>query len=78
MNTENCVTYKTEGGRCKICDPCAIILMTEELPLVQIFDREGNRTDCGQYRTLAEVGAALSGALKGERLTMRGREMPND
>lgn len=77
MKTENCVTYKTPNGTCKVCDPCAIVLMTDNLPLVQIFDGEGNRTDCGQYRTLADAGAALSKALNGEKLTMCGREMPN-
>jgi hypothetical protein len=44
--------------------------MTDELPLVQIFDREGNRTDCGQYRTMQEVSDVLARALKGEKLTM--------
>jgi hypothetical protein len=82
MKTENCITYSihengVKTGTAKVCDPCAIILMTDELPLVQIFDGEGNRTDCGQYRTIAEVGAALAKSLKGEKLTMCGREMPN-
>jgi hypothetical protein len=59
-------------------DPVAIVLMTEDLPLVQIFDGEGNRTDCGQYRTLAEVSESLAKSLNGEKLTMCGRKMPNE
>lgn len=70
MKTENCVTYKTPNGTCKVCDPCAIVLMTDNMPLILLFDNEGNQIDCGQCRTLAEVGVALSKALNSKKLTM--------
>ena len=70
MKTENCVTYQTPNGKCRIWEPCAIVMMTDSLPLVQIFDGEGNRIDCGQYKTFSEAADALTRAvIKGEKLT---------
>ena len=78
VQCRDCVTYtirKSDGTpeTVKMCDPCAIITMTENLPLVQIFDCYGHCVDCGQYHTLSEVGEALAKSLKGVNLTMCGR-----
>ena len=59
MNTKNCVTYKTPNGICHISSKCAVVLMTDTLPMVQISDEEGNRTHCELVQTLSEVGDCL-------------------
>lgn len=59
MNTKHCVTYQTPNGVCHVISKCAVVLMTDTLPLVQIFDEEGNRTHCELVQTLSEVGDYL-------------------
>lgn len=67
------VGWPNEDGNWCIChDPVAIVSLVQEHALVQIFNREGNRVQCGQY-PLAELSPALSDYLKGKPLTMNGK-----
>ena len=64
-----------DGDLCtiSITDPCAVINLYGDRPLVEIFAGTGERTDCEQFASMADVGSALMRVKNGGKL-----KMPND
>ena len=59
----------------EVCDPCAIVMLYDDRPLVLVFNEDGYRTDCEQFASMAEVGPALVRAKNGGKLVEKNLEV---